>query len=82
MRRAFALYQLASQLGHDAEAERQRSQLVLGANLLLTAVEQDLVDPALSIVVDLVPNARRRRSAGGWPRSPSACAACRRTCRT
>ncbi len=56
MRRAFALYQLASQLGHDAEAERQRSQLVLGANLLLTAVEQDLVDPALSIVVDLVPN--------------------------
>ena len=56
MRRAFALYRLASQLGHDEEAERQRSQLVLGANLLLTAVEQDLVDPALSIVVDLVPN--------------------------
>jgi hypothetical protein len=48
--RSFELYALASKAPDQA-----RARLVLGANLLLTAVEQDLVDPALSFVVDLVP---------------------------
>jgi hypothetical protein len=60
---AFERYFLARQAfleGRSGESAR----LVLGANLLLTAVEQDLVDRALSFVVDLVP--RRVDSAIDW----------------
>ncbi len=57
--RAFEFYSLASQVGASGlpNAEQARAQLVLGGNVLITAVEQDLVDPALRIVVDLVPQA-------------------------
>jgi len=50
--RAFQLF------AHAARADDRvsRARLILGANILLTAVEQDLVDPAISIVVNLVPS--------------------------
>ena len=48
---AFELYELAC----HAKTEEARARLVLGANLLLMAVEQDLIDPALQIVVDQTP---------------------------
>lgn len=60
LKRAFELYDLARR----AKRPRDRARLILGANLLLTAVEQDLVDPALSFVVDLVP--RRLGAAVDW----------------
>jgi hypothetical protein len=59
--RAFELYGRACAPELDPVA---RARLVLGGNLLLTAVEQDLVDPALSFVVDLVP--RRLGAAFDW----------------
>ena len=46
---------------------RSRAQLVLDGNLLLTEVEQDLVDPALSWVVDLIP--RKLGSSLDWRRA-------------
>lgn len=58
--RAFQLFERARAVA-DA---RSKARLILGANLLLTEVEQDLADPALSIVVDLVP--RRLAGAVDW----------------
>lgn len=49
--RALELYELAQ--ANDNPAVKAR--LVLGGNLLLTAVDQDLVNPALQVVVDNVP---------------------------
>lgn len=51
------------------EFNNDRARLILGATVLLTAVEQDLVDPALGIVVDLVPKrvaASLERRAAKW----------------
>jgi hypothetical protein len=48
--RAFELYRCA----RDAN-DGTRAKLIFGANALVTAVEQDLLNPALSLVVDLVP---------------------------
>lgn len=53
---AFQWYALARRLGHSAEEEEHRAKLVFGANVLMTAVEQDIVDREISVVVDLVPN--------------------------
>ena len=49
--RAFELYELARHATTDAG----RARLVLGANVLLMAVDQDLIDRALRIVVDQTP---------------------------
>ena len=49
---AFRWLRLAA--GGDADDE-DRARLILGSTVLLTVVEQDLVNPALGIVVDLVP---------------------------
>ena len=59
-RRAFQLFEKARGVADG----RAKARLILGANLLLTEVEQDLADPALSIVVDLVP--RRIAGAVDW----------------
>jgi len=58
--RAFQLFEKA----RGSTDGRAKARLILGANLLLTEVEQDLADPALSIVVDLVP--RRVAGAVDW----------------
>jgi hypothetical protein len=60
MWRAFELYELAKQ----AKDRTARARLVLGGNLLLMAVDQDLVNPALSVVVDNVP--QRVASSVDW----------------
>ncbi len=78
MWRAFELYELA-RITDDRAA---RARLVLGANLLLTAVDQDLVNPALKVVVDNIPQRVGVRWTGGWRGWPSASAACRRSSRT
>jgi hypothetical protein len=59
IRRAIDLYKKAE----TAEGP-DKAKLILGANVMLTAVEQDLVDPALTTVVGLVP--RRAMASMDW----------------
>ena len=47
-----------------AKAQAVQAQFVLGANVLLTEIEQDIADPAVSVVLDLVP--RRIGEAMDW----------------
>lgn len=47
-----------------ADCPAQRARCVLGGNVLLTAVEQDLVDPAIEVVVNHIP--RTVASAVDW----------------
>ena len=68
-----------------AEARRTsdavaKAQLVLGANLRFTQVEQDFADGAVSIVVGLVPRRLADAADGDSPNSPNASARCHRTC--
>ena len=49
--RAFQLYELA----REAKTSAARAQLIFGGNLLITAVEQDLVNEAVRVVVEHVP---------------------------
>jgi hypothetical protein len=55
--RAFQLYELAP----EAKTSAARAQLIFGANLLITAVEQDLVNEPVRVVVEHIP----RRVADG-----------------
>jgi hypothetical protein len=57
--RAMRMYEVA-----EHATGRDKAQLVFGANVLLTEVEQDIVDPALTKIVDLVP--RKVGSAIDW----------------
>jgi hypothetical protein len=55
---AFQLYSRA----RDASSPQTRARFVLGANVMLTEVEQDMADGAVSVVLDLVP----KRVAGAF----------------
>jgi hypothetical protein len=55
--RAFQLYELA----REAKTTAAKAQLIFGANLLITAVEQDLVNEPVRVVVEHIP----RRVADG-----------------
>ena len=55
--RAFEWYRLAK----DESSPERRAWLIFGANLLITEVEQDLLDPAFGVVIDHIPSTWRRR---------------------
>jgi hypothetical protein len=50
--KAFKWYLLA----REAESPERRAWLIFGANLLITEVEQDLLDPAFRVVIDHIPD--------------------------
>ena len=72
LRDAFELYvRAAVARGADDEDERTVADLIFEANLRIAAIEQVILDDAVTLVIDHVPRHYTARRRVGWSRSPS-----------